>query len=166
MHRLPQEVLAVYDQRWGDYIANAELAWFRVFDAGKVTKKTMPDGAPLTVMPPRFNTRQKIYAYFRRWWGPRLACNMLNNLPLIEHGGKLYMIAYDFPPVSMTARSVHVTQADGNVIRLHATLYGGFPEEQIEYQVTYNQLPRRPMISRRSDAELDFRYQSCPRAEE
>lgn len=126
----------------------------------------MPDGAPLTLMPPRFDTRRKIYAYFRRWWGPRLTSNMLSNLPLHEHGRSLCMIAYDFPPVSMTPKELPLVQEEGDSVRLQATLYGGLPEEHVKYLLVRDQLSGRPMIIRRSDAEADFRYQSCPRAEE
>lgn len=151
---------------WRDYIADAEMAWFRVFDAGKPTKLKMPDGAPLTLMPPRFDARQKIYAFFRRWWGPRFASNMLNNLPLHEHGGRLCMIAYDFPPISMTPTAVSLEGREGDAYHLHATLCGGLPEEHVDYLIVRNQLNHRMMIIRRSQAEADFRYQSCPRAEE
>lgn len=126
----------------------------------------MPDGAPLTLMPPRLDTRQKIYTFFRHWWGPRFASNMLNNLPLHEHGGRLCMIAYDFPPISMTPRTVSLEGREGDTFRLHATLYGGLPEEHINYLVVKNQLNHRMMIVRRSCAESDFRYQGYPRPEE
>ncbi len=152
--------------RWRDFIADAELAWFRVFDSVRLLKTKTPEGTPVGALPKRFASRRKIYAYFRRWFGPGLASNMLANLPLIERQDKLCVIQYDWPPVSMTAGQVQIKSSGEGTWRLHTTLTGGWPDEQIDYQVIYNPVGCRPMIVRRSGAYDDFRYQSGPPGEE
>ncbi|MGI6357188.1 MAG: hypothetical protein ACOX2K_00580 [Bacillota bacterium] len=153
------------DDRWREFIAGAELAWFRVFSSSQTMRSTMPDGAPIGMLPGKFSTRRKIYRYFRLWFGPRLAKNMLANLPLIERQGRLCVIQFDFPPISMTPGQVKIERANAGTWRLHTTLSGGWPDEQIRYRVLA--CPEcRPMIVRRSGAYDDFRYQASPHCEE
>lgn len=154
------------NKQWKDYIAGAELAWFKVFVAGEPTKMTTADGAPLYKMPIAFSSRNKIYAYFRRWWGPRLASNMVCNLPLTERNSQLYMIGYDFPPISLTAKDVEILSERRGSRRLHAVLSGGFEEEHVTYLVRDSPLHLKSMIINRSASADDFRYQTCARTEE
>lgn len=144
---------------WQDFIVAAERAWLRVFDSGKLTQFKSPDGAPLLRLPMRWQSRRRIYNYFRRWWGPRLANNMLRNLPIVERGGSLYLAAYDIPPISLNVESVGVLNEETPLIRLSAILTGGFDEPlNIDYEVTQDAVTKHYMIVKRSDLE-DFRYQ-------
>ncbi len=141
-----------------DYITQAERAWLRVFDSGKPSHLHSPDGAPLRRLPRCWQSRQRIYAYFRRWWGPRLASHMLCNLPIFVRQGCLYVAAYDVPPISLNVREVQVVRERDGVIVVSTTLVGGFDEPwRVQHVLRRNPLDKRLMIVERSDPE-DFRY--------
>lgn len=143
---------------WRDFIKEAERAWLRVFDSGKRTPFCSPDGAPLLRLPMRWQSRRRIYNYFRRWWGPRLANNMLRNLPIYERGGNLYVAAYDVPPISLNVSQVEVERETDDTVWLQAILTGGFDEPLIiKYVVKKDRLTKHYMIVSRSDPQ-DFRY--------
>ncbi len=143
---------------WRDFIREAERAWLRVFDSGKRTAFLSPDGAPLLRLPVRWQSRRNIYNYFRRWWGPRLANNMLQNLPIFERGGSLYVAAYDVPPISLNVSKVEVLREKDDTVWLRATLTGGFDEPLIiRYVVKKDGLTKHYMITSRSDPQ-DFGY--------
>lgn len=161
-----REVCKMPKADWQRFIANAEMAWFRVFDSGATTRLASSDGAPLFCLPAALASRRQIYQYFRRWWGPRLAQNMLCSLPLLERSGHLYVIGYDFPPISMTAGPVGRESAEDGQLRLHTLLTGGFEDVPVRYRLQLSPFNRRYMIVSRWTADLDFRYQDHRRAEE
>lgn len=143
---------------WKDFIIDAERAWLRVFDSGKRSSFYSPDGAPLLRLPIRWQSRRRIYNYFRRWWGPRLANNMLRNMPIYERGGSLYVAAYDVPPISLNISEVEVHKDKDDIVWLNAVLTGGFDEPLIiKYVVKKHTLTKHYMIVSRSDTD-DFRY--------
>ena len=86
------------------FITTAESQWFHVFYSGKKTRYRSADGAPLELLPPRFNSRRKIYRFFRMFWGKHLATQMLRNLPFKHRCGRLYVIGYDAGPMSVVDR--------------------------------------------------------------
>lgn len=144
--------------RWKDFIVAAERAWLNVFDAGKPTSLLSADGAPLLLLPPEFSTRRKIYSYFRRWWGPRLASNMLYNLPLCTRADRLYVIAYDIPPISLNVSKVTRIGEQPDGILLQTVLTGGFDEPLlVRHFLQIDPRTKALMITDRSDKE-DFRY--------
>lgn len=143
---------------WKDFITDAERAWLRVFDSGRKTGFCSPDGAPLLRLPVRWQSRRRIYNYFRRWWGPRLANNMLRNLPIFERGGSLYVAAYDIPPISLNVSKVAVAEEKDDTVWLEAILSGGFDEPlAVKYVVKRHGLTKHFMVVSRSDFS-DFRY--------
>ncbi|HBK85229.1 MAG TPA: hypothetical protein DDZ53_04260 [Firmicutes bacterium] len=145
-------------EMWKEFIIDAERAWLRVFDSGKRSPFLSPDGAPLLRLPMRWQRRRCIYNYFRRWWGPTLAGNMLRNLPIFDRGGCLYVAAYDVPPISLNVSQVTLLEDNNERILLRAVLTGGYDEPLvINYVVKKHPLTKHYMIVARSDYE-DFRY--------
>lgn len=146
---------------WIEFLKEAEQAWLRIFDSGKRTNLVSPDGAPLRRLPIRWQSRRNIYYYFRRWWGPRLASNMLKNLPIFERGGTLYVAAYDVPPISLKVQNItEINDTNPKKVLLTAVLVGGFDEPLIiQYIITKHTLTKHFMIVNRSDVQ-DFRYRN------
>lgn len=140
------------------FIRKAEGQWFHVFYAGKQTRYRTAYGTPLELLPPRFNSRKKIYRFFRQFWGNRLAMQMLRNLPLTNRCRRLYVTAYDAGPMSVVVRAVRVMRRRKNTIRVQTKLTGG-PEGKV-YVV--HVLARCKMggnkIVERNGPPYDFRY--------
>lgn len=150
---------------WKEFIVGAEGAWLRVFDSASKSNLCSPDEAPLMRLPMRWQRCTYIYHYFRQWWSPRMAKNMLLNLPLFERGGNLYVAAYDIPPISFEVSQVKILAERRGVYLLESVLVGGYDAPlSIKYIVAPHPVTKHFMIIKRSDRK-DFRYR-CSVAEE
>lgn len=140
------------------FITTAEGQWLHVLYSGRKTRCRSADSAPLELLPPRFNSRRKIYRFFRLFWGRRLATQMLRNLPLKTHCGQLYVIAYDAGPMSVVVKAVRVLCRAKQTLLVLTKLVGG-PEGGV--YVVHNLIKRRMgsyIIARRIGPPYDFRY--------
>lgn len=140
------------------FIKTAEGQWFHVFYAGKKTRYRTAYGTPLELLPPCFNSRRKIYRFFKRFWGNRLATQMLRNLPLTNRCRRLYVIAYDAGPMSVVVRAVRVMRHSKQTLTVLTKLTGG-PEGRV---CIVHVLARRKLdgyaIVKRHGPSYDFRY--------
>ena len=139
-------------------IKSAEGQWLYVFYAGKKTRHRAKDGAPLELLPPRFESRRKIYRFFSMFWGKRLATQMLKNLPLKNRHGRLYVIAYDAGPMSVVVRKIRILCQTKCKLTILTQLTGG-PEGRV--YVVHSLVKSRAgryVIARRTGPAYDFRY--------
>lgn len=140
------------------FITTAKGQWLHVFYSGQKTRLRAADGAPLELMPQRFNSPRKSYLFFRRYWGVRLATQMVRNLPLRKRCGRLYVIAYDAGPMSVVVRIVRVVCRSTETLTVLTKLSGG-PEGRV---CVVHVLARRKLggyaIVKRHGPSYDFRY--------
>lgn len=146
------------------FISNAERQWFRVFFSGKKTRLRARDGAPLELLPKHLDTKKKIYSYFRRYWGRRIARRMIANMPFLERNGHLYVIAYDAGPVPIKVLSTKIICCSRRSLIVLARL-GGIPGRPA--CIVYRLVKRNSgcfVIVERMGPRYDYRYYPPPRA--
>ena len=141
-----------------DFIAESERTWFRVFFAGKKTRRRSRDGAPLATLPPEFSSREKILKFFKRYWGQRLATQMLGNLPLTKRCGRLFVIRYDPGPLSARVRNVRLLCRTKKTIVAQTTLGGGPEGREFIVQVLSRGRDGKYAIRQRIGPRYDYRY--------
>ena len=140
------------------FITTAEGQWLHVFYSGRKTRYRTAEGTPLELLPTRFNSREKIYRFFRLFWGKRLAEQMIGNLPLSRRCGCLYVIAYDAGPMSVVVRVVRVMCRSKQALAVLTKLSGG-PEGRVGViHVLARRKPGGYTIVKRHGPSYDFRY--------
>ncbi len=136
------------------FINNAEKVWLNVASSRRVGKVISTRSYDYQALPERFNSRCKIYRYFRKYWSHNFPKIMMKNLQLTSFNGRLCAPVGDPPPLPVNVISI---QVNNKVIR--AVLYGD-PEGNttIIYKIIRNPLTRKYTITNRTGTKNDLRY--------
>jgi hypothetical protein len=110
----PSELKALIDA--------AEGVWFEVFYSGDDNESVSVGGWEFYLLPLKFSTKEKIIAYFRRYWGATMSNRMFCNLYTIKRNNRLYVLAGDPGIFTTIPRRVKVTSRTATRIRVTAVL--------------------------------------------
>jgi hypothetical protein len=144
------------------FVQKAELVWIEVFLSGKFVSGTRKafKGVGLRTLSKEFRTRRLIYRFFRQYWSPSIARNMVCNLPIVKIKGKLFVLNFDSPITPILIRSLKILQSDSDTIKVEA-IFVQDEDIHIKYRLVREASSGSFVIVERSGAGTDFRYQPC-----
>ncbi|WP_426446447.1 DL-endopeptidase inhibitor IseA family protein [Paenibacillus sp. S-38] len=143
-----------------NFINRAEDLWFIVFDSSLNGRLLTIGGNQYRQLPTRFNTRTKIFAFFRRYFGPSLSRILLCNLRTLRYRGALYVPVGDPGPVPTRVVSLAVIRRTSSRIAVRAVLSGD-PDGNVTILYTFAVIRGRLAIINRTRRLVDYRYQPC-----
>ncbi|MFC4303555.1 DL-endopeptidase inhibitor IseA family protein [Cohnella boryungensis] len=142
------------------FLNTAESQWLAVYDSSSNGAAIVIEGDEYRRLPLRYSTREKILAYFRRCWSPRLSEIMLCNLMPISYKGRLYEIVADPGPVPYKVVRLQIINQSASEIRVRAVLTGS-DEGNTTIRYTLSKSGKSLSIAARSDRTNDYRYAPC-----
>lgn len=142
------------------FIDQAELAWVTVLDSANNGKVINVGGDSFRQLPTRFDSRQKLRNFFRRFWSINFTNRMICNLKTIIFKGRLYVSVGDTGPIPTTVVSLRILKQTSKLLRVRAILSGSDEGNKvISYSIRRN--PKNLTIICRTMASVDVRYQPC-----
>ena len=143
---------------WIKFLETAEFQFDKIVTSSLGTEE-------FWLLPKKFNTRQKIYTYFRKYWSKTYSNKMLCNLHTKKKNGKLYVPEGD-PGPQPTIKEIEIHQGN-STCKVITTKYGYDWEKKEEYRLviyilTKDKRTRSYVISKRISEYKDYRFEKCP----
>ncbi|WP_162463063.1 DL-endopeptidase inhibitor IseA family protein [Paenibacillus psychroresistens] len=142
------------------FIDQAELAWGNIVNSAEGGREIKIGGFIYRKLPIRFNTRLKIFDYFRRFWSIEFSRRMLCNLKTIFFKGHLYVRVGDIGAVPIKVVSFRILTRTDRLLRIRAILSGSDKGNTVIFY-SIKRSPNNLTIILRSKSLTDVRYRPC-----